>query len=81
MKYFTEEEATKIMQNAPLGQCGFYPSNPNFPAMQALDRMVQEKSRWGAIYPALIAFQLGRATGVREERARRRRVIPGPQTR
>lgn len=69
MKYFTKEEATRIIRNSGLSLCCTFDDNPNLQAAQALHEAVLELGNQ-PIYVASLGFVLGRATGIREERAR-----------
>ena len=73
MKYFTEEEARLIMRNNDMGLCTLFENNPNREAMGALaDQIRRSKFQGDCYWMACIGFVLGRATGIREERARRK---------
>lgn len=75
MKYFTAGEAVRIVGKTPVHLVALYDDNPNREAMRA----VAEKAaslRTPSVYMGMVyGFQLGRATGIREERAKRREQI------
>jgi hypothetical protein len=70
MDYFTAAEVQRFLSGTNLRLCTGYDDNPNREAFDACVRFADEawSSKWG--YTAY-GFQLGYATGVREERARR----------
>ena len=71
MKYFSAEEARRIMDGAPVGLIMSCDENPNREAVEALlDRARTGKA--GPLSMALYGFALGHAAGIREERARRK---------
>lgn len=71
MKYFSAEEARRIMGKAPAGLIIPCDENPNREAVEALlDRARTGKA--GPLSMAMYGFALGHATGIREERARRK---------
>lgn len=69
MKYFTAEEARAIMNHGRALLCSVWADNPNLEAAQALAAYVRRLDPRSA---AAYGFHLGRATGIREERQRRR---------
>ena len=74
MKYFTREEALSIIRYTPLNLCVPWEENPNLEAMKALDEYIQRsKFPNDRFIITCTAFLLGHATGVREERARRKK--------
>lgn len=76
MKYFTVEEARAIMDHSDTTLCTNWDTNPALAEAQALsekiktDRYCQNEPFWAAV----CGFVLGRATGIREERQRRKGV-------
>jgi len=73
MNYFTKEETERIISNATLGLCFNSSDNPNVEAMEALYQAVREHAG-EPVFASALGFVLGRATGIREERARRKEV-------
>lgn len=71
MKYFTAEEARAVILNGDMSLCLAGDTNPAKEAMQELFDVSQRhpRSPWSA---AVCGFLLGRATGIREERQRRK---------
>lgn len=71
MKYFTAEEARAILDNNSVLLCMVWDSNPGKEAARVLSDEVQRRptESWSA---AVRGFLLGRATGIREERQRRK---------
>ena len=72
MQYFTKDEAKRIINCQPIGLCFYNSSNPNVEAMVALAESIDSKPDASPFFAACTGFILGRATGVREERARRK---------
>ena len=76
MKYFTKDEAKRIISNQPMGICFVTSNNPNAAAMRGLSEIIDTSiHKKDAYFMACTGFVLGRATGIREERARRRKQI------
>lgn len=73
MKYFTAKEANAIIAKSSMALCGLYDGNPNLAAMKELaNSAARIEFRGGFYWAACMGFVLGRATGIREERARRK---------
>jgi len=72
VQYFTRDEAKRIINNTPMSLCFFSSRNPNLDAMRGLAEMTGNNPFRDAYFTACMGFILGRATGIREERARRR---------
>lgn len=70
MKYFSAEEAWAIVRGSDLWICAIDDDNPNIEAARVLADFAKNRSR-EPFYCAAVGFVLGRATGIREERARR----------
>ena len=73
MKYFNTEEAQSIIRKSSLWLCAIDDDNPNIEAARALADFTSTQSR-APFFCAAVGFALGRATGIREERARRKEV-------
>lgn len=71
MKYFTVEEARRVMSCTTADLLIVRDENPNREAAAALLGRVSAGGN-ESIIAALYGFALGRATGIREERARRK---------
>lgn len=69
MKYFSAEEAWAIIRESSPRLCIADDDNPNIEAARVLADFVSTNSRW-PFFCAIVGFTLGRATGIREERAR-----------
>ena len=74
MKYFSTEEAWTIMRKSSPWICAIDDDNPNIEAARALPDFTKNRSR-EPFYCAAVGFALGRATGIREERARRKGAL------
>lgn len=74
MKYFSTEEAWTIMRKSSLWICAIDDDNPNIEAARALAEFTSTNSRC-PFFCAVVGFVLGRATGIREERARRKGAL------
>lgn len=72
MNYYTAEEARRIMDNTSVHLCTGYSNNPNREAFAECLRIALEPTQDPIHWAAVIGFHLGRATGIRQERARRR---------
>ena len=70
MKYFSAEEAWAIIRESSPWICAIDDDNPNIEAARALLDFTKNRSRC-PFFCAVVGFVLGRATGIREERARR----------
>lgn len=72
MTYFTAEEAARIIRNSPS-----QPVSRGGPNREAISAALDEAGAWGngaAVRGVAYGFLIGRATGIREERARRRKA-------
>lgn len=74
MKYFSTEEAWAIIRESGLWICAIDDDNPNIEAARALLDFTKNRSR-EPFFCAVAGFVLGRATGIREERARRKGAL------
>ena len=74
MKYFSTEEAWAIIRESSPWICAIDDDNPNIEAARALLDFTKNRSRC-PFFCAVVGFVLGRATGIREERARRRGAL------
>ena len=74
MKYFSAEEAWAIIRESSPWICAIDDDNPNIEAARALLDFTKNRSRC-PFFCAVVGFVLGRATGIREERARRRGAL------
>lgn len=74
MKYFTAQEAKAIMNNGGVLLCTNWDENPALDQAIALRERVNSdmECRRSPIWAAAYGFILGRATGIREERQRRK---------
>lgn len=73
MKYFTAKEANAIIEKSSLALCFLCDDNPNLAAMKELaNSAALSEFRGDSYWMACMGFVLGRATGIREERARRK---------
>ena len=74
MKYFSAEEAWAIIRESNPWICAIDDDNPNIEAARALLDFTKNRSRC-PFFCAVVGFVLGRATGIREERARRKGAL------
>lgn len=74
MKYFSAEEAWAIIRESNPWICAIDDDNPNIEAARVLADFAKNRSR-EPFYCAVAGFVLGRATGIREERARRKKAL------
>ena len=74
MKYFSAEEAWAIIRESSPWICAIDDDNPNIEAARALAEFTSTNSRC-PFFRAVAGFVLGRATGIREERARRKKAL------
>ena len=74
MKYFSTEEAWAIIRESSPWICAIDDDNPNIEAARALLDFTKNRSRC-PFFCAVVGFVLGRATGIREERARRKGAL------
>ena len=73
MKYFTKEEARSVIRKGSISLLTADEDNPNREAVMALrEEIEQSHFQDSALWMACLGFILGRATGIREERARRK---------
>ena len=74
MKYFTAEEARGIINHGDISLCTGGDLNPAKEAAQVLFDTAERRhdSPWTA---AVCGFVLGRATGIREDRQRRKEAL------
>lgn len=77
MNYFTTEEARSIINHSPATLFTRFDNNPNRDAAAECMRMCTSEHRPTLFNAALYGFLLGRATGIREERERRRKQLEG----
>lgn len=73
MEYYTAEEAKRIMAHAKIKLCAIEPNNPNLAVARVLANLAKKNSGRDTFWAVWSGFMLGRATGIREERARRRK--------
>lgn len=74
MKYFSTEESKKVVENADAMLFVLCDDNPNYEAMKLLSDRASEGNSCDNYWIACIGFALGRATGIREERERRKKA-------
>lgn len=74
MKYFSTEEAWAIIRESSPWICAIDDDNPNIEAARVLADFASTNSR-RPFFCAIVGFALGRATGIREERARRKGAL------
>lgn len=74
MKYFSTEEAWAIIRESNPWICAIDDDNPNIEAARALLDFTRANNR-APFFCAAMGFTLGRATGIREERARRKGAL------
>ena len=74
MKYFSTEEARTIIRESSPRLCIADDDNPNNEAARVLADFASTNSRC-PLFCAIVGFNLGRATGIREERARRKGAL------
>ena len=74
MKYFTAKEARAIMDHSDITLCINWDINPALAEAQALHEKIKTDRccRDEPFLAAVCGFVLGRATGIREERQRRK---------
>ena len=77
MKYFNAEEAQAIMSHNDITLCANWDTNPALDQARALHEHIEADGccRNDPSWAAVCGFLLGRATGIREERQRRKGAL------
>ncbi len=71
MEYFSAQQARIIIYRSPVDLCINSATNPNREALSVLLDLTRERAD-SPLLAAVSGFILGRATGIREERSRRK---------
>lgn len=73
MHYLSAEEATRILRHGTVDLCMWCSENPNIEMVHVLDAHIKASPfKHDPYWMACAGFALGRATGIREEIARRK---------